>query len=343
MSVQPIEDALARPIRSLRISVTDRCNLRCQYCMPESDYVWLPRKDILTFEEISSLVDVFTASGVNRVRLTGGEPLLRKDLPQLIHLLAEKPALSDLALTTNGFLLTDQATQLLEAGLNRLTVSLDTLQEDRFTRLTRFKGVSIVQNGLAAAKTAGFNDIKIDTVIIRGVNDDELIQLLDYARSIDVEIRFIEYMDVGGATRWSTENVFSRADMLRAITTERGPVNAINEVSSAPADRFQLPNGQTFGIISSTTEPFCRSCDRSRLTADGLWYLCLYARTGTDLRKALRGGASVEELGDLITAVWTARGDRGAELRLAAKDRQPLIPIETLQKEPHLEMHTRGG
>ena len=169
--------------------------------MPESDYVWLPRKDILTFEEISSLVDVFTASGVNRVRLTGGEPLLRKDLPQLIHLLAEKPALSDLALTTNGILLTDQATQLLEAGLHRLTVSLDTLQEDRFTRLTRFKGVSIVQNGLAAAKTAGFNDIKIDTVIIRGVNDDELIQLLDYARSIDVEIRFIEYMDVGGATR----------------------------------------------------------------------------------------------------------------------------------------------
>ncbi len=343
MSIQPVEDALDRPLRSLRISVTDRCNLRCQYCMPEAEYVWLPRKDILSFEEISSLVDVFTAAGVARVRLTGGEPLLRKDLPELIRLLAEKPAVADLALTTNGMLLADQATPLRDAGLHRLTVSLDTLQEDRFTELTRFAGVSIVQEGLAAAKAAGFHDLKIDTVVIRGVNDDELVDLLDYARAADAEVRFIEYMDVGGATRWSADNVMSRAEMLRAIAAERGPVTAVDEVSSAPADRFQLASGQTFGIISSTTEPFCQSCDRSRLTADGLWYLCLYARTGTDLRKALRRGASAEELGDLVAAVWTARGDRGAELRLATKDRQPLIPIETLQKEPHLEMHTRGG
>ena len=343
MSIQPVEDALDRPLRSLRISVTDRCNLRCQYCMPEAEYVWLPRKDILSFEEISSLVDVFTAAGVARVRLTGGEPLLRKDLPELIRLLAEKPAVADLALTTNGMLLADQATPLRDAGLHRLTVSLDTLQEDRFTEITRFAGVSIVQEGLAAAKAAGFHDLKIDTVVIRGVNDDELVDLLDYARAADAEVRFIEYMDVGGATRWSADNVMSRAEMLRAIAAERGPVTAVDEVSAAPADRFQLPSGQTFGIISSTTEPFCQSCDRSRLTADGLWYLCLYARTGTDLRKALREGASAEELGDLVAAVWTARGDRGAELRLTAKDRQPLIPIETLQKEPHLEMHTRGG
>ena len=186
-------------------------------------------------------------------------------------------------------------------------------------------------------------DIKIDSVVIRGVNDDELFDLLRYANSIGAEIRFIEYMDVGGATRWSIKNVVSRAEILDRIAKQLGSVTAINEVSSAPADRFRLPNGQTFGIISSTTEPFCRSCDRSRLTADGLWYLCLYARTGTDLRKALRGGASTDELSELVRSVWTARGDRGAELRLTAEDRQSLIPIETLQKEPHLEMHTRGG
>ena len=200
-----------------------------------------------------------------------------------------------------------------------------------------------VQEGIAAAKAAGFSNLKIDTVVIRDVNDDELFDLLDYAHSVAAEIRFIEYMDVGGATRWSTKNVVSRGEILDRIAKQFGSVAAIDEVSSAPADRFRLPTGQTFGIISSTTEPFCRACDRSRLTADGLWYLCLYARTGTDLRKALRGGASTTELRELVSSVWTARGDRGAELRLTTEDRKSLIPIETLQKEPHLEMHTRGG
>ncbi len=340
---QLVLDALERPLRSLRISVTDRCNLRCQYCMPEEEYVWLPRNDILTFEEISRLVDVFTSVGVDRVRLTGGEPLLRKDLSNLIHTLVEKSEIHDIALTTNGLLLSKHAAELHAAGLHRLTISLDTLQENRFKELTRFEGVSLVQEGIAAATTAGFSNLKIDSVVIRDVNDDELFDLLGYAHSVRAEIRFIEYMDVGGATRWSTKNVVSRAEILDRIAKQLGSVTAINEVSSAPADRFRLPNGQTFGIISSTTEPFCRSCDRSRLTADGLWYLCLYARTGTDLRKALRGGASTDELSELVKSVWTARGDRGAELRLTAEDRQSLIPIETLQKEPHLEMHTRGG
>jgi len=311
--------------------------------MPEEEYVWLPRNDILTFEEISQLVDVFTSVGVDRVRLTGGEPLLRKDLSSLVRTLVDKSEIHDIALTTNGLLLSTHAEELHAAGLHRLTVSLDTLQEHRFKELTRFEGVSLVQEGIAAATAAGFSNLKIDTVVIRDVNDDELFDLLDYAHSVDAEIRFIEYMDVGGATRWSTNNVVSRVEMLDRIAKQFGSVAAIDEVSSAPADRFRLPTGQTFGIISSTTEPFCRACDRSRLTADGLWYLCLYARTGTDLRKALRGGASTSELRELVSSVWTARGDRGAELRLTAEDRQSLIPIETLQKEPHLEMHTRGG
>ena len=336
-------DALGRPLRSLRLSVTDRCNLRCQYCMPEADYVWLPRKNILTFEETSTLVDVFTSLGVDKVRLTGGEPLLRQGLPDLIRILAAKTAVRDLALTTNGMMLADQAEALRAAGLHRLTVSLDTLRADRFRSLTRFDGVETVKNGLAAAAAAGFKKLKIDTVVISGVNDDEMIDILEYGRHCDAEVRFIEYMDVGGATRWSVDDVVSRKRMLQVLEAHYGTVTPIDEMSSAPADRFRLSDGQTFGIISSTTAPFCRSCDRSRLTADGLWYLCLYARSGTDLRHPLRQGASPESLRDLVTSVWTARGDRGAELRLTAADRQALVSIETLQKEPHLEMHTRGG
>jgi len=336
-------DKFNRPLRSLRISVTDRCNLRCQYCMPEQDYVWLPRQDILTFEEISRLVDVFTGAGVNRVRLTGGEPLLRKNLPELIQLLNQKSSLKDIALTTNGVLLTEHADALKHAGLHRLTVSLDSLRNDRFRDLTRFDCLSTVLDGIEAARAADFKNIKLDTVIIRGVNDDELIDLLNFADTKQAELRFIEYMDVGGATRWSTKNVMPRTEMLHVIEKELGPVAPIMETSSAPADRFQLKSGQTFGIISSTTEPFCHSCDRSRLTADGLWYLCLYANIGTDLRTALRNGASTDHLSNLIDSIWKNRTDRGAELRLTTNDRQPLIPIETLQKEPHLEMHTRGG
>ena len=343
MGPMAVRDRFDRPLRSLRISVTDRCNLRCQYCMPEEEYVWLPRGDILTFEEIGALVDAFTDAGVDRVRLTGGEPLLRKDLPDLIGRLARRPALRDLALTTNGMLLAEQAAGLREAGLQRLTVSLDTLRAGRFRELTRFDGVAAVRRGLAAAREAGFTDLKIDTVVIRGVNDDELLDLLAYGRQAGAEVRFIEYMDVGGATRWSTRDVFPRAEMLRRIGGALGPVTAIEEESSAPADRFRLPDGRTFGVISSTTQPFCRSCDRSRLTADGLWYRCLYAREGADLRGPLRAGTPRAGLRALIEDTWTARADRGAEVRLAAGDRQPFIPLETLQKEPHLEMHTRGG
>ncbi len=337
-----MRDLLGRPLKNLRLSVTDRCNLRCSYCMPEAEYVWLPRQDLLQFEEMSVLVDVFVRAGVDRVRLTGGEPLLRRDLPELVSMLAAKPAIRDLALTTNGVMLSEHAPALHRAGLHRLTVSLDTLQADRFRSLTRFDSLPQVLRGIEEATTY-FGGVKLDSVIIRGTNDDELVPLLEYARRIGAEIRFIEYMDVGGATQWSRDRVMSRQDMLSVLGREYGPVTAVAESSSAPADRFRLPDGTVFGIISSTTDPFCRSCDRSRLTADGLWYRCLYATSGTDLRTPLRSGMAQDDLLALITREWTARDDRGAEERLAVRDRAPLVPASSLKKNPHLEMHTRGG
>lgn len=337
-----IQDALERPLANLRLSVTDRCNLRCQYCMPEQDYVWLPREDILQFEEIDRLVDIFLDLGVRKVRLTGGEPLLRKDLPVLIEHLAAKSRIDDLALTTNGVLLAPAAEALKNAGLHRLTVSLDTLRRDRFVGLARFDELARVMAGLDAAAPL-FPGFKIDTVVIRGVNDDELVAMLEFAKSRGAEVRFIEYMDVGGATRWQWEQVVTRAEILARLGAHYGHVAPFGERGSAPADRFRLSDGTVFGIIASTTEPFCRDCDRSRLTADGMWYLCLYASRGTDLRAAVRSGATREELGALIERTWRARNDRGAENRLAVRDRSAMIPLSSLKRDPHLEMHTRGG
>ncbi len=338
-----IVDTLARPLRNLRISVTDRCNLRCQYCMPEEHYLWLPRENMLHFEEISSLVDVFAGLGVDRVRLTGGEPLLRHDVSTLVRLLAAKPAIRDLALTTNGLLLAEQAESLARAGLHRLTVSLDTLQPERFRALTRRDGLDQVLAGIDAALRAGFAGIKIDTVVMRGTNDDELVALIEYARPFGLEVRFIEYMDVGGATRWAMTGVVPRDEILARIGERYGAIEPLREETSAPADRYRLPDGTVFGIIASTTAPFCRSCDRARLTADGMWYLCLYARLGVDLRGALRGGASPREIEDLIAGRWRRRDDRGAERRLEGRDRAPLLQVPDLREDPHLEMHTRGG
>jgi cyclic pyranopterin phosphate synthase len=336
-------DRFGRPLRSLRISVTDRCNLRCQYCMPEPDYAWLPRDTLLTFEEIATLADTFVALGVDRVRITGGEPLLRRDLASLVAMLASRPGIHDLALTTNGVLLAEQAAALRGAGLHRLTVSLDTLDPRRFQALSRVDGHAAVLAGIAAAGRAGFDSLKIDTVVIRGTNDDELVGLIEYGKRAGAEVRFIEYMDVGGATRWTRGAVVSRQDMLRRLRAHYGAISPLDETTSAPADRFALPDGTVFGIISSTTEPFCAACDRSRLTADGMWLMCLYARAGTDLRRPLRAGATREELLHLIRTVWSQRADRGAEERLAVEHRETLIPIAALKKDAHLEMHTRGG
>ena len=341
-----ILDTLGRPLRNLRVSVTDRCNLRCQYCMPEEEYAWLSRSDLLTFEEIQRVVSAFTELGVDKVRLTGGEPLLRRDVADLVRMLASVDAIRDLAMTTNGVLLAEQAPALRAAGLRRVTVSLDTLRPDRFHALTRRNDHARVLRGIEGARAAGFAGTKLDTVIIRGVNDDELIDLMEFARGIGAEIRFIEYMDVGGATRWSREQVVSRAEILERLADRYGSIEAIREESSAPAERFRLPDGTTFGIIASTTTPFCRTCDRSRLTADGTWYLCLYAQRGLDLRTPLRDGASREELKALIAGTWRRRRDRGAEERKeleAIGVRGVLVQVEGLKQDPRLEMHTRGG
>ena len=338
-----LADVHGRFLRNLRVSVTDRCNLRCGYCMPEEDYVWLPREDILHFGEIASLADLFLDLGVDKVRLTGGEPLLRRDLSRLVRMLAAKPRIRDLAMTTNGVLLAEHAPALKAAGLHRVTVSLDTLDPQRFARLTNRSTHGQVLEGIASVPRVGFTGTKLDTVVIRGVNDDELADLIEFGRGVPAEVRFIEYMDVGGATRWSVDQVVGRQEMLERLERRYGRIEPIVETSTAPADRFRLPDGTTFGIISSTTGPFCADCDRSRLTADGLWYLCLYATRGLDLRGPFRGGAGPDELKALITGGWRARTDRGAEDRLAVGNRQPLVQIGGLRRDPHLEMHTRGG
>src|ERR1700726_2980280 len=338
-----LADRFGRPLRSLRVSVTDRCNLRCNYCMPQEEYVWLPRQELLTFEEIEQLVEVFTSLGVEDVRLTGGEPLLRRHLPQLVRMLAANSRIRDLALTTNGVLFAEQGAALRAAGLHRVTLSLDTLRPERFLALTGRDTHAQVLAGIAAARRASFAKLKLDTVVLRGTNDDELGDLIEFGRRAEAEVRFIEYMDVGGATEWSLDKVFTRAEMLDQLGKRYGTITPLNENSSAPAERFRLPDGTVFGIIASTTTPFCKSCDRSRLTADGLWYLCLYAQAGMDLRQMLRGGSAPEEIAPRISSDWRARNDRGAELRAATGQRGVLVGIEQLRQDPHLEMHTRGG
>jgi cyclic pyranopterin phosphate synthase len=313
--------------------------------MPEAEYVWLPRASILTFEEIGRLAGIFTGLGVSKLRLTGGEPLLRHDLPALVSLLRRDERVRDLALTTNGMLLPRQAAALRAAGLGRLTVSLDTLRPERLLEFARTDRHAEIIEGIDAARALGFSGTKVNTVVIRGFNGDEVTDLLEFGRARELEMRFIEYMDVGGATRWSMEQVVSRQEMLDLIARRYGRIEAVPRGNdpSAPAERFHLPDGTRFGIVASTTAPFCRDCDRSRLTADGTWYLCLYAADGVDLRAPLRDGASGAEIAELIRDRWTARTDRGAEERAALGDRGALYQLDGLRADPRREMHTRGG
>jgi cyclic pyranopterin phosphate synthase len=338
----PLSDQLGRPLKSLRISVTDRCNMRCRYCMPEREYVWLPRESILSFEEIDRLTGIFAALGVDKIRLTGGEPLLRHDLAVLVALLGRRPELRDLALTTNGILLARHAAELRAAGLSRVTVSLDTLRPERMLEFARSPRHTDVLEGIAAARSAGFG-VKLNVVVIRGYNDDELGDLIDFGRGAGAEVRFIEYMDVGGATDWSMGQVVSQGEILETLGRRYGPIAPLSKPDAAPAERFRLPDGTVFGVIASTTAPFCRSCDRARLTADGTWLLCLYGENGLDLREALRMGRSDAEIARLISEAWSARSDRGAELRIGAAERGALYQLESLRADPHREMHTRGG
>lgn len=335
-------DRFGRMLGSLRLSVTDRCNMRCGYCMPNEEYAWLPRSSILTFEELDRLAGVFASLGVGKVRLTGGEPLLRHDLPALVRLVAARSAIAEVALTTNGILLANQAEALRQAGLTRVTVSLDTLSPARLKAFAKTDRHGAILAGLDCARVQ-FPSVKLNSVIIRGYNDDEVVSLLEFAIGRGIELRYIEYMDVGGATGWNRDQVVSRSQILELVTERFGRPSPIDGRGQAPAETFELPGGHRFGVIASTTAPFCGSCDRSRITADGTWYLCLYADRGVDLRQPLRDGATDAELQALITAAWSARADRGAEQRLAVTERGALYPIEGLQADPRREMHTRGG
>jgi cyclic pyranopterin phosphate synthase len=335
-------DAHGRPLRSLRLSVTDRCNLRCQYCMPEESYRWLPRAEILSFEELLRVTRAFRYLGVTKLRLTGGEPLLRQDLTSLVSGLALQ-SFETLAMTSNGVLMGAQAASLRAAGLESLTISLDTLRPARFRELTRRDSLRAVLDGIEAARAAGFHPLKLDTVLIRGFNDDEAVDLLEQARRWGAELRFIEYMDVGGATHWKLSKVVSRRRLLERLVEHYGPLEPLGGRGAAPAERFRTHDGLIFGVIPSVTEPFCGSCDRMRLTADGHCFLCLYAQSGLDLRKILRAGVTDADLTEAIRAFWSQRRDRGAEQRQHASGRSSFLAIDQLRENPLLEMHTRGG
>jgi GTP 3',8-cyclase len=338
-----VRDTAGRPLRNLRVSVTDRCNLRCAYCMPEEDYVWLPKDRLLHYGQLTVIVAAAVELGVRKVRLTGGEPLLRRELWRFVKQLRALDGLEEITMTSNGMLLGEQAEELFGAGLDRVTISIDTLREDRFKAATRRDGLAATLEGIAAAAKFGSAPVKLNTVLQRGVNDDEILDLLQFAREGGHELRFIEYMDVDGATRWNQEQVVSRREILEHIASECGPVTAAPKDEAAPADRFRLQDGTVFGVISSTTQPFCGTCDRARLTADGRLFTCLYATEGLPLGPGVLDGMTTEQLRLEICQRWLRRTDRGAEERLALGSERSPTAVPELRAAPHLEMHTRGG
>jgi cyclic pyranopterin phosphate synthase len=342
MSV-PGVDTLGRALTDLRISVTDRCNLRCTYCMPAEVYDghrFLPKREILDFEELVRLARIFTRLGARKLRLTGGEPLLRRDLPRLVEALAELPDIDDLALTTNGLLLPAQAAALRSAGLKRLTVSLDALDDAIFGRMNgRGARVAEVLAGIAAAEQAGFARLKINAVIERGVNDGEIAKLAEHFRGTGHVLRFIEFMDVGTSNGWQLDRVVPAAEIVRAIDA-RFPLEPLaRERDPETALRFRYRDGAgEIGVIASVTQPFCGACSRARLSAKGELFTCLFAARGFDLRALLRGGSSDAEIERALAQRWQLRDDRYSELRTAATPRGT-----SDGSAPRVEMSYIGG
>jgi cyclic pyranopterin phosphate synthase len=298
-------DARGRVVDDLRISVTDRCNFRCVYCMPAEGLKWLPRDEVLSFEEITRVARLFVDAGTRTIRLTGGEPLVRRDLPQLVRMLRGLHPDLDLSLTTNGFLLRRDAGALAEAGLRRVNVSLDSLRADRFERLARRDCLDTVLDGITAAVEAGLGPVKINVVVMRGINDDEIVDFANLARSTGIRVRFIEYMPLDADGSWGPELVVAGEELLESAETQfkLEPVGAGHD----PATRWRFADGAQgeLGFINSVTEPFCERCNRVRLTADGQLRTCLFSVRETDLRAPLRGGASDEQIASIIrAAVW---------------------------------------
>jgi cyclic pyranopterin phosphate synthase len=341
-------DRLGRGLRELRISVTDRCNFRCGYCMPQDSFRdethFLPHAEILTFEEIVRLARVFVSElGVHKLRLTGGEPLLRRELPKLVGWLAELPGVSDLALTTNGYLLAEHARALREAGLQRITVSLDSLDPQVFAHMSGSSGahgevrLARVLSGIDAAIDAGFAQLKLNCVVIAGQNEGSLLALAERFRGTPHIVRFIEYMDVGTQNHWRASDVVSAAEIVARIGA-RWPLEALPpQHRGEVAQRFRYRDGRgEIGVIASVTAPFCGDCQRGRLSADGRLLTCLFAAHGCELKAPLRTGESDAELGQRLRAAWTARADRYSELRA---EHQP--PPRRMRRR--LEMYQVGG
>lgn len=316
-------DVFGRPLRDLRISVTDRCNFRCPYCMPREvfgeDYAFLPRPEILDFAEIVRVVSIMCGLGVRKARITGGEPLLRRDLPDLVARLAGVAGLEDLALTTNGLLLAPMAAALRQSGLHRVTVSLDALDDSLFRRLSGTdRPVTDVFRGLESARRAGL-PVKINCVVQRGMNEQEILPLAAWCREERHTLRFIEYMDVGNHNRWHPSSVVPAAEIRQRIESVYPLEQVSPAVAGEVARRYAYTDGAgEVGFVSSITQPFCRDCNRARLTADGKMVTCLFASGGFDLKSRLRGGASDHDIADSIAAIWSKREDRYSELRSQA-------------------------
>ena len=311
-------DTRGRPLRDLRISVTDRCNMRCRYCMPREvfgpDFPFLPRADIMSYEEIDRLASLFVSLGVEKIRLSGGEPLLRRDLHELISMLALHGV--ELAMTTNGVLLPRYAPALSAAGLDRVTVSLDALDEATFAAITDSgHTVAAVLAGIEAAESVGLGPIKVNTVVKRGANEGEIIDLVERFSSRDIATRFIEYMDVGTTNGWAMDDVVTAGE-IRNLLTDLEPIPS--QYPGEVAKRYHLPQGGEVGLITSVTEPFCGDCTRARLSADGHLYTCLFATSGLDLLTPMREGATDAELVAMIESCWSERDDRYSEIRAEA-------------------------
>ena len=333
-----VNDTLTRPLKDLRISVLDRCNLRCTYCMPEESLhargVFLRPQFLLSDGEIELLVRVFAGLGVHKVRLTGGEPLLRPGFVELVNRISSVEGITDLALTTNAVLLPRHAVALKEAGLGRITVSLDSLDETVFRQMAGERGsVKEVLEGMEAAEQAGFTNMKINTVVQRNINDHTVVDLVGHFRNSGHTVRLIEFMDVGNVNHWNRELVVPSADLLKTIH-DRWPVQPVaKQPMGETARRYAFTDGAgEVGFISSITEPFCGDCSRARITAEGLFYSCLFSAKGTVLRDKIREGMGADELTEVIRELWTKRADRYSELR-----------SELPRRQPHVEMYRMGG
>jgi GTP 3',8-cyclase len=337
----PLLDQLGRPLRDLRISVTDRCTLRCTYCMPAEvfgpDYAFLPKEEILSFEELERLSRLFVGLGVRKLRITGGEPLLRAQLEQLVFKLSSLEGVEDIALTTNGLLLPRKAQALKDAGLGRVTVSLDALEDELFGRMNgRGVAVSKVLNGIEAAASVGL-PVKVNMVVQRGINDGQLEDMARYFKGKGHILRFIEFMDVGNHNGWQLEEVVSSGEIVRRLSGSVAPLEPINpEYVGEVASKYRYADGGEVGFISSVTAPFCGDCSRARISASGMLYTCLFASEGVDLKVRLRDGSSDEEIVELLRAVWGVRSDRYSELRAE-------LTREAREGKPKLEMSHIGG